>query len=68
MVLQTIDNSSILLGTTRMFLFIWWFAVISNSGQLAIFEYVKQSSCEIMQSNYKKTGMKVTDCTFKEES
>ena len=46
-------------------IFIWWFAALSFSGEIAYFEYVKQSDCEIVQQNYSRVLPSVTHCLWK---
>ncbi len=62
------NTGSVPVSPTMFFLLlIWWFAVITSSGTIAYFEYVKESSCQIFQRRYSSIGIKVTSCLWKEE-
>jgi hypothetical protein len=44
-------------------LIMWWFAVISVSGELQYLEYRDYKTCKIVHDAYKRVGIvQVTDC------
>ena len=46
-------------------LLIWWFAVVSASGETIILEYRTETNCRLMHATYSRvTTVKVTDCRF----
>jgi len=41
----------------------WWFAVLSQSGEIAYMEYKDKRACELNQRNYARVaGVKTTTC------
>ena len=45
---------------------VWWFAVISLSGEIVYFEgYRDKSTCQIARLPYTRTNLQVTTCQWK---
>ena len=45
---------------------VWWFAVISASGEIAYFEgYRDKATCVIARAPYARTTLRVTTCQLK---
>ena len=45
---------------------IWWFAIISISGDIAYMEYRTEQACKVTQRAYQSIHtLKVTTCTWK---
>ena len=46
--------------------FMWWFAVVSPSGELVLLEYRDKPACEVIQRAYERvTRLKTTTCQQK---
>ena len=45
---------------------IWWFALVSISGQAVFMEYRTEAACKIIQGAYARGHVKVTTCQHKE--
>jgi hypothetical protein len=44
----------------------WWFAIISASGEVAFMEFRTKGACEVTRLAYDRSDLKVTSCTLKE--
>lgn len=50
---------------SKVGLIVWWFAIVSATGEGVILEYRDKVACELIQQRYASVGVKTTECKEK---